>query len=92
MLKGVNINELYKEAAKILTEAKNRHVCPDDLDFYAWPQTFSSTAGPHGGIGGSGLTKFTVFAFVEFGVGCCILWCDGIWEIKKVPFKVGMEF
>jgi len=33
------------------------------LSYFAWPQTFSSTCGPFGGIGGQTLCTFTVEAF-----------------------------
>lgn len=50
-----------------------------DLQWWAWPQAFSSTNGPHGGIGGQTITTFQVMAF-ENDDGKRIKWCNGIWR------------
>ena len=33
------------------------------LDYYAWPQTFTSTSGPFGLGGGQGIRSFTIEAY-----------------------------
>lgn len=45
----------------------NGMLCPQDLDYYAWPQTYGSTAGPFGGIGGQAMSTFTLEAFENMG-------------------------
>ncbi len=51
-------------------------VHPDDLEYWAWPQQFSSTAGPFGGVGGQAMTTFTIEAWHD-GRGAAALFCNG---------------
>ena len=55
---------------------------PDRLEFHGWTETFSSTSGPCGGIGGQAMTSFDVIAFVCPLSGKAILFCSNVW--KKV--------
>ena len=90
-LNNINFNELYEEAARRITEKEKRlfpnqpntTITADDLDLYAFPQTFCNTIGPHGGIGGSTLTRFTVLAFTHEVTGSFALWCDGKWRVGE---------
>ena len=71
----------WDKFSEILNQAAIRlNAHPDDLRVWSWPETFASTAGPHGGIGGQAFTDFQVFAF-ESEKDChrtkC---CDGVWK------------
>lgn len=50
-------------------------VASDDVDYYAWPQTFGSTSGPFGGIGGQTISCFTIEAYAF--AGDAVLFCNG---------------
>jgi hypothetical protein len=64
------------EAAKILETRA------DFLEYYAWPQTFGSTSGPFGGIGGQAITTFTIEAFSDGRDA--VLFCKGRkWKIVR---------
>lgn len=45
------------------------------LEYYAWPHTFSSTAGPFGGIGGQSMSTFTLEAWA-YG-SSAVVFCNG---------------
>lgn len=88
---GLNEKDI-KYAAKFLTkndpEGGERYWL--DLDIYCWPEMFASTSGPHGGIAGNQLTKFTVWAFVDqFGLSA--IECEGTWKFIKKDFKPCMK-
>jgi len=51
----------------------------DELTWWSWPQVFSDTSGPHGGMAGQMLTTFQVFGF-ESPAGERLMCCDGIWR------------
>lgn len=53
-------------------------VAERDLDYYAWPQRFSSTAGPFSEIGGQAISTFTVEAWVDAPSGYAALFCKGL--------------
>lgn len=61
------------------------------LEYYAFPQTFGSTSGPHGGIGGMSMSVFTVEAWVHTGdyVGesFTIYECAGLIKFVKGEYK-----
>ncbi len=48
------------------------------FDYYAYPQTFGSTSGPRGVIGGCAMSKFTVEAWVCNGCGPTVYQCAGM--------------
>ena len=48
---------MIKEASTILD------VPAEALLYYAWPQTYGSTAGPFSGMGGQAISTFTIEAF-----------------------------
>jgi len=55
-----NINEILK------TDAVARLGChPSEILYYVWPQTFSSTSGPFGGIGGQAISTFRMEALSD---------------------------
>lgn len=55
--------------------AKELGVPESYIDYYAWPETFASTAGPFGGVGGQAITSFTIEAYVD-GKNA-VLFCKG---------------
>ena len=55
----------------------------EELSYYAWPQIFSSTSGPFGGIGGQSISTFTIECWTDGKQG--ILYCKNkfIKHVKK---------
>lgn len=53
------------------------------LTFFGWTQSFSSTAGPGGGIGGQAITPFDVVAFLNELNGDAVMFCSNVWKIKR---------
>ena len=51
------------EALKTRLPSLAKYVHPSYMQYLAWPQTFSSTAGPFGGVGGQAMTTFTIEAW-----------------------------
>ena len=47
----------------------------DEIDFYAWPEIFGSTAGPFKGIGGAAMTTFTMSAWLNRRTNESIICC-----------------
>jgi hypothetical protein len=63
----------------LLAEVARRAQCePGEIEWYSWPQTFNSTAGPNGGAGGNTPTTFQVFAFDAPGLK--LRYCAGKWR------------
>ena len=52
-----------------------------NIEYYAFPEVFSSTAGAFGGIGGQALSTFTTEAFCDAVTGEAVLFQNGM------PFK-----
>ena len=76
--------ETPKEVLDIL---KKRDVKYCDLDYFAFPETFANTAGPHGGIGGCAMSTFTVEAYVCDGQGPTVYVCAGKYKYKNERYK-----
>jgi len=76
------LEEVREKAAELLS------VDVEELELFAWEQTFANTTGPHGGLGGQALTKATVFVFKDFK-GNYIAYCQGVFKKGKnfTPFK-----
>lgn len=51
-----------------------------DVEYYAWPQVFSSTCGPYGGIGGDALTTFTIEAIHNIMFNTTLYLCGGCFQ------------
>lgn len=51
-----------------------------DCSYFAWPQTFGSTAGPHPGIGGQAISSFTVEAWVNLADNTAIYVCGNMYH------------
>ena len=71
-----NIYDMRKFAEEVLGYPKER------LEFFGWSQTFSSTSGPNGGIGGQAMTRFDVIAFLDITSGRAVMFCSNVY--KKV--------
>jgi len=69
----IDIKSLLDEAAV----CRNTEV--GELQWWAWPEVFGSTAGPRGRVGGQMLTTFQVFGF-EAANGRRVKWCSGVWK------------
>ncbi|NET30658.1 MAG: hypothetical protein F6K19_01470 [Cyanothece sp. SIO1E1] len=76
--------EVPKEVVEIL---KKQCIAYCWLDYYAFPEMFGSTAGPHGGIGGAAMSKFTIEAWVVDGIGPTIYRCGNRIKIKIGEYK-----
>lgn len=59
----ISQKEAYEAIVKRLPEEAEQFL-PDYMDYYAYPEVFSSTAGPFRGIGGQAMTTFTIEAWV----------------------------
>lgn len=76
---------------RVLNILKKRSVEYYNIDYFAYPVTFPSTAGPCGGCGGQSMSTFTVECYVCNSQGPTIYVCCGtfIFEDKKfVPFNI----
>lgn len=58
-----------------------------DPDFYAWPQSFASTSGPRGGIGGCAISSFTVEAYHCYSSCATVYICNGMYHFSKEKFE-----
>lgn len=84
----MNYQHIVPDVVKKMFELKNIEYI--DIDYYAWPQTFSSTSGPRNSIGGCAMTTFTIEAYVCDGKGPTIYICNGMYfyEYERFnPFK-----
>jgi hypothetical protein len=66
------------------------HGIRDSLSYYAWPETFGSTSGPRGGIGGQAMTTFTIEVWVSDNATLYLCagmysWRDGGFQIHTIP-------
>lgn len=74
----------------VLNILKKNNIQFMDINYYAYPQTFGSTAGPYGGIGGCTMTSFTIESYVCDNYGPTVHVCGGMYyldESKFEPFK-----
>jgi hypothetical protein len=69
--------------AQRLSTKHNIEISCFDLEYYAWPCAFGSTAGPTGGIGGQQITNFTVHGFLLPLFGDGYLFCCGKYKYKQ---------
>ena len=53
------------------------------LEFHGWTQTFSSTAGPSGGIGGQAMTPFDVICFLDQISHRGVMFCSDEYKVKQ---------
>lgn len=52
----------------------------EGIEYHVWPETFASTAGPRGGIGGCAMTTFEVIGFVSTETMLGVMFCNGEWR------------
>lgn len=56
----------------------------DELDYFAWEQTFPSTSGPFGGYGGQMVTRMVVEAYAHpFKRNAMLFCCGRPWRLIK---------
>lgn len=65
---------------------KDKNIEFFDYDYYAWPQTFSSTSGPRGGVGGQTMSTFTIEAY-SFDSEKTIYVCAGMYHFAQERFE-----
>ena len=58
-----------------------------DIDYYAYPQSFPSTAGPMGGCGGQSMSAFTIEAYVCDGTGPVLYVCSGMYKFEDSRYE-----
>lgn len=61
-LQQITKEQAYEAVKKRLPDVA-QYALPDYMQYWAWPQTFGSTAGPFGGVGGQAFTTFTIEAW-----------------------------
>jgi hypothetical protein len=67
------------DITKLLKEVAEREGCAiEEIEWYAWPQVFSTTAGPSG-VGGTTPTTHQVIAFAPLN-GRLQRYCCGKWR------------
>lgn len=74
----------------ILDVLKKHNVQFMEIDYFAHPETFASTAGPCGGIGGCAMSTFTVESYVCDQSGPTVYVCAGMYifdNSRWEPFK-----
>jgi len=84
-LKASTIPSITTVASKLL------QISVDEIEFFAWPGTFSSTAGPSGGCGGQTISTYTILGFKNVYNDEGILFCCGNWK-KVKRFKPFMQW
>lgn len=72
-----------EEVLKILKQNKVEYL---ELNYYAWPQMFSSTTGPCGGMGGQVMSTFTIEAWVCDASGPTVFTCAGMYSFEDEKF------
>jgi len=81
------MNYQKKTPPEVLEMMEKKGIKYFDVDYYAFPETFGSTSGPCGGIGGCSMTTFTVEAYVFNGTGPTVYVCSGKYKFKDEKYK-----
>lgn len=81
----MNCQKKVPEEVRHILAARNVQFI--DIDYYAWPQIFSSTSGPRGGWGGCAMSTFTVEAWVCDSSGPTIYTCCGMYSFDDSRFS-----
>ena len=84
------MNYQNKPPQEVIDILKERKVEYFNINYYAWPETFCSTSGPRGGIGGCAMTNFTIEAWVCDDCGPTVFTCAGMYcfdNSRFEPFK-----
>lgn len=55
--------EMHPDAQTILSERCGWDVRADDCEYYSWPKTYPTTAGPFGGAAGQAFTVYQHHAY-----------------------------
>lgn len=83
------MNYQKRPPEEVLNILKRHVIDPDSLSYYAWPELFSSTAGPQGGIGGQAMSTFTIEAWLCEPAGPTVFTCAGMFYVDHEPFVYG---
>lgn len=80
-------DEVLKRVEHLLQKHIHERCKIHDTEYYAYPMTYSSTAGARGGIGGCAMSDFTTHAFVAGS--SAVLVCTGVCKFveKFEPFR-----
>lgn len=82
-----------KEAPEEVIDMFRHHgIEPFNLDYHAFPETFGSTAGARGGIGGAAMTTFTVEAYVCSHENATVYVCDGVQKFARGKYKANWAY
>lgn len=88
--KNIANNLIRQEQQTAIHEEQHRIACKilgtSVLTRYNYPQTFGSTAGPFGGIGGAAMTEFMITALVD-NDGNAVLFVGGAYVEESVQFS-----
>ena len=76
----MNYQDNIPENIRKLLEDNNMN--PDNVSYYAWPQTFGSTAGPMNCMGGASMSTFTVKVYTDYN-GSTIYYCSGMYAFSE---------
>lgn len=78
--------------ADLIAQAATKMGChAEDIRWWSWPETFSSTAGPRAGVGGQAITWFQVYGFECAGFPVdldAVLYCAGKWRRWERPLEM----
>lgn len=74
-------DEKYRKYA-----ADQFNIDPRYIEYFTYPKTFGSTAGPFGGIGGAAMTTFQIEAYSN-GAGQAFLYANGRFWKKSNSFS-----
>jgi hypothetical protein len=70
----------------LVDKIKSKNIPPfNDYTYYAFPQTFASTAGPRNGFGGSAMSTFTIHVY-ELDNYFTLYSCSGCYILKEESF------
>lgn len=66
------------DAAKLIQDKfGTEYAAPSDMDYFRFPRTYGSTAGPFGGIGGCAMTQFTLEVWQDSTSNFGVVFCKG---------------
>lgn len=63
----------------VINFLKEKKIDYIEINYYAYPLRFSSTAGPGDGYGGNAITEFTCDAYVVDMGRCAVFLCAGMY-------------
>jgi hypothetical protein len=76
----IDVSKIIEEYCQLSLKESDIEVHPSHVVWYSWPESFGSTAGPHGGAGGQTVTSFQVFGLMNHVNDFALLFCGGKWR------------